>query len=142
MLRRGRPASLRQRCAAASVDGALVGGTFTLIFGRWLRPSGDEDLYARRALVAGVGLGLWLLDQAIAHAAFGRRTIGMAAARIELVTADGRPASLGRYYVRAVAVLLDGLERTAWPRRMTPSRSGRPGPPVPVVAQVDRPHLF
>src|SRR4051794_28530324 len=103
--RRPRPASLGRRAAANAVDGLLFAPLGMLLarrIGAW-EPDAPEW---RQRMMFAVAFGLLGLDQLAAELAFGRRTVGMAAAGIELVTADGRRASLPRWYVREMGLRL------------------------------------
>jgi uncharacterized RDD family membrane protein YckC len=97
-LRSARPASLRRRAVAACVEG-WPGGAIRLLLGRL----DIEELDPRQARVlVAAGYALTGADWWIARAAFGRQSLALAIAGVELVTRHGRTASLLRCYVRRV----------------------------------------
>jgi uncharacterized RDD family membrane protein YckC len=88
------------------------------------RPLHLENRDERRQTVVMIGgaLGLVALDWWIARAVFDRQSLGMALMGIEVVTLDGRRASLPRYIVRHTGVgeLVKPLRR-----RLAPNASLR-----------------
>lgn len=103
------PAPLLRRLASGAVDGAIVllaAGLFAATFGKLA----ESVPPARAAMLCALAVGgtLWLLFQYL-FLVYGNATPGMRAAQLELLTFDGRPASVFARRVRALATALSGF---------------------------------
>lgn len=107
------PASLGRRFASGLVDGAIVAAAlavFAASFSGMLSGFAAAAPQPRPALLCALASGalLWLLFQYL-FLAYGRRTPGMVAAGLELMTFDGRQPSLLARCSRALAATLSAI---------------------------------
>jgi uncharacterized RDD family membrane protein YckC len=109
----GEPAPLRQRLESGLMDAAIVAaalGVFAAPFAFTLARLDQAGPHVRPALVCALAAGatLWLLYQYL-FLVFGKRTPGMIAAHLELLTFDDRQPSFIARSSRAFGATLSGL---------------------------------
>jgi uncharacterized RDD family membrane protein YckC len=109
----GEPAPLRQRLGSGLVDAAIVAAAlavFTAPFAATIASLAEAAPHVRPALVCAVAAGatLWLLFQYL-FLVYGKRTPGMSAAHLELLTFDDRQPSFLARCSRAFGATLSGL---------------------------------
>jgi uncharacterized RDD family membrane protein YckC len=109
----GEPAPLRQRLESGLVDAAIVAAAlavFTAPFAFTLARLDEAGPHVRPALVCALAAGatLWLLYQYL-FLVYGKRTPGMIAAHLELLTFDDRQPSFIARCSRAFGATLSGL---------------------------------
>ncbi len=107
------PASLRRRFSSGVVDGVIVLAAlaiFTGLFAAALSKLAEAAPQPRPALLcaAAAGAMLWLLFQYL-FLVYGRRTPGMSAVGLDLLTFDGRQPSVFARCSRALAATLSGV---------------------------------
>ena len=107
------PASLRRRLASGLVDGAIVLaalGVFAAPFAATLARLAENVPQTRPALLCALAAGatLWLLFQYL-FLVYGKKTPGMGAAHLELLTFDGKLPSVFARGSRALAATLSGF---------------------------------
>ncbi|HEY6305705.1 MAG TPA: RDD family protein [Candidatus Angelobacter sp.] len=107
------PASLLRRLSSGLVDAAIVAVAvvvFAAPFATTLSRRGEAAPHARSTLLCALAAGtaLWLLFQYL-FLVYGKKTPGMNAAGLELLTFDGRPPSFFARCSRALATTLSGL---------------------------------
>jgi uncharacterized RDD family membrane protein YckC len=109
----GEPAPLRQRVESGLVDAAIVAAAlavFAALFAFTLARLDQAGPHVRPALVCAVAAGatLWLLYHYL-FLVYGKRTPGMIAAHLELLTFDDRQPSFLARCSRAFGATLSGL---------------------------------
>jgi uncharacterized RDD family membrane protein YckC len=107
------PAPMLRRLSSGLVDAAIVAlalVVFAAPFAATLTRLAEAAPHTRSALLCALtaGTALWLLFQYL-FLVYGRRTPGMSAAGLELLTFDGRPPSFFARCSRALAATLSGL---------------------------------